>query len=100
MSTPTKLQRLARIVGRAVTLAQTFLPSWSWRIDGVLAAIIITAICAAHFVPSAMFTLYLNGFALFALGFMLKRNLRRDTSWKDLRDAIRTKADSQRRTLK
>ncbi len=95
-----KRQGIVRIVQRTRGFWQTFLPTWSWRVDGVLAAVIIMAIGATHYAPATIFTLYLNAVALFALGFMLKRNLRRDTTWKDLRDAIRNKANSQRRTFK
>lgn len=88
---------ISRIIARIRSFTQSLLPEWSWRIDGGLVAAIVTAIAAAHYFPTSLITLYLNGLALFAFGYMLKRNLKRDTSWKDLRDEIRNKANSRRR---
>jgi len=67
------------------------LPSWTWRIDGLLSLLIVLAMLSDRLGIVGTAGSFLNAFALFALGFILKRNLRRDVTWRDLRAQLQAK---------
>ncbi|MFP3637920.1 hypothetical protein [Paraburkholderia sp. SIMBA_054] len=63
---------------------------WVWKVDGCLAAVVALTMTVDKFVTSGgRLQMILNVFALFALGLILKRNLRRDVKWRDLPDIMR-----------
>lgn len=78
------------------SIVDAFTHRWSWKIDGPCLAVVLLALCIDRFLANAMPKEVLNLLALFALGLMLKRNLRKDVKLRHLKDALRERHSNQK----
>lgn len=73
-------------------MTQVFTGGWSWKIDGPCLALVVLAVWLDRYMDAGVPKEILNLLALFGLGYILKRNLRRDVKFQHLKGALR---DSQ-----
>ncbi len=59
---------------------------WSWRIDGPALFVVIATLLADRTpLRHSLVIAWMNVVAIFAIGLILHRNLRRDVKWRDVR---------------
>lgn len=64
-------------------------PTWSWKIDGVaLVMVCATLVVDRTALTHSAITAWLNVLSIFALGLILRRNLRRDVKWHDVKQQL------------
>ncbi|MGF6440614.1 hypothetical protein [Paraburkholderia youngii] len=73
-------------------MTQVFTGVWSWKVDGPCLGVVVLAVWLDRYMDPSVPKEILNLLALFALGYILKRNLRRDVKFRHLKVALR---DSQ-----
>ena len=72
--------------------AEVFTGAWSWKVDAPCLAVVALAVWIDRYLDAGIPKEVLNLLALFCLGYILKRNLRRDVKFRHLKGALR---DSQ-----
>lgn len=72
-------------------MADVFTRVWSWKIDAPCLAVVVLAVWIDRYLGPGVPKEILNLLALFCIGYLLKRNLRRDVKIRHVKDALRVR---------